>query len=161
MKPERTTCERCGNEKPLSAFPIGTTPSVRAICNQCREGLGSLRNLAETQQAAAEQRQTARRRQGIPYKLTPGQRAGMLVAARCALCGSATGLVIDHDHTTGAVRGVLCGPCNIGLGMFRDRPDLLLAAVEYLRNGGHRATRVFRFESRPTSRPVADPLARW
>lgn len=39
---------------------------------------------------------------------------------------------IDHCHTGGQVRGILCMHCNQGLGKFRDNPDLLRAAIEYL-----------------------------
>ncbi len=38
----------------------------------------------------------------------------------------------DHDHATGAFRGVLCHNCNKGLGSFRDSPKFLLNAVRYL-----------------------------
>lgn len=39
---------------------------------------------------------------------------------------------VDHDHSTGVVRGVLCSSCNTGLGMFKDNPESLRSAIEYL-----------------------------
>jgi hypothetical protein len=39
---------------------------------------------------------------------------------------------VDHDHATGAARGVLCRACNTGLGCFKDNPESLRSAVEYL-----------------------------
>ena len=38
----------------------------------------------------------------------------------------------DHNHGTGEFRGFLCDSCNTGLGKFRDDPDLLARAIEYL-----------------------------
>ena len=58
---------------------------------------------------------------------------------KCMICGdSQTGrkLAIDHCHQTGKMRGVLCHHCNVGLGHFRDNPDLLLAAINYLKQYG-------------------------
>lgn len=50
----------------------------------------------------------------------------------CAICRERPAEHVDHDHETGEVRGVLCFTCNVGLGNFRDRPDLLDKAVHYL-----------------------------
>jgi hypothetical protein len=51
----------------------------------------------------------------------------------CLICNNLPSEHIDHDHATGLIRGALCRWCNYGLGNFRDQPELLLAAVKYLR----------------------------
>jgi hypothetical protein len=55
----------------------------------------------------------------------------------CAICKEPTPKGkgfwhVDHDHTTGKVRGILCDWCNRGLGQYRDNVDYLLSAVTYL-----------------------------
>lgn len=39
---------------------------------------------------------------------------------------------IDHNHTTGKIRGVLCGNCNKCLGLFKDDVNILKSAIKYL-----------------------------
>ncbi len=55
---------------------------------------------------------------------------------RCAICGSTTpgknDWAVDHDHVTGLNRGILCHPCNLGLGSFKDNPTVLKNASHYL-----------------------------
>ena len=52
---------------------------------------------------------------------------------RCAICGAVSGrLFVDHCHTTGNVRGLLCVACNNALGQFRDSVSALRRAIDYL-----------------------------
>ena len=81
--------------------------------------------------------------------ITPAQYDALLVAQNgvCAICKSTKivkacpghqrrrTLCVDHDHRTKHVRGLLCVGCNAGLGHFKDRIDLLNAALAYLAEG--------------------------
>lgn len=57
--------------------------------------------------------------------------------SKCLICKttepSGRGWHTDHDHKTGEVRGILCNHCNVGLGSFKDNPELLIEASNYLR----------------------------
>ena len=55
----------------------------------------------------------------------------------CAICGKHQDteqrkLAVDHNHETGKVRGLLCGNCNMGIGLLGDTPAGLKLAYEYL-----------------------------
>lgn len=79
------------------------------------------------------------------YGLTNAQVQEMFTKAgdRCEICGGEgfimdnmrhkTKLAVDHDHSTGKVRGLLCHNCNRGLGLFQDSEDFLENALTYLR----------------------------
>lgn len=55
----------------------------------------------------------------------------------CAICGRPPNghgaLHVDHCHTTGKIRGLLCFSCNYAVGALQDEPDLFELAAEYLR----------------------------
>ena len=48
------------------------------------------------------------------------------------ICTSGKNLAVDHCHTSGMIRGLLCGKCNLGLGLFKDDIILLANAKRYL-----------------------------
>lgn len=89
--------------------------------------------------AQAKERRT---RQTKAYGISREAQLAMLAdqGGLCAICGNpprSRGLSIDHNHATGEVRGMLCGPCNRAIGLFRDDPSLLLKAVQYLYERDH------------------------
>jgi len=51
---------------------------------------------------------------------------------RCAVCGEIAKLVVDHNHSTGLVRGLLCSSCNRALGYAKENPVRLRALAEWI-----------------------------
>lgn len=66
----------------------------------------------------------------------------MVQCGKCAICQEVldqevrdrkSSPVIDHDHDTDRVRGLLCGRCNSGIGLLKDDPVVLRSAAEYIK----------------------------
>lgn len=72
----------------------------------------------------------------LTYNLTHEDYIQMLQGQQglCAICFKApkTRLHVDHNHTTGAVRGLLCFQCNAGIGHFQEDLRALNQAIKYL-----------------------------
>ena len=113
-------CTRCKEDKLLTAehFPLHnkTKSGFDSWCRACRSeyrneiSRGKFRSVI-SDEALKELKETTK---------------------ECVICGSEEKLVVDHDHKTGNVRGMLCNRCNRGLGHFRDDPMLLEFAAQYL-----------------------------
>lgn len=57
----------------------------------------------------------------------------LLQQNRCKICKEfMRPPCVDHCHTTGRVRGLLCDACNVGLGRFKDSMEILVAAIQHL-----------------------------
>ena len=92
-----------------------------------------------------EQRVASRTKSRLrSFGLTQDQYDTMLTGqnSSCAIChtsepGGWGTFHIDHCHTTGKVRGLLCHHCNVGLGHFRDDPTSLSRAIAYLATQGN------------------------
>jgi hypothetical protein len=106
-------------------------PSGVPVCLQCkRENAAKYRE--KNREAIRLKNKVGR------YKIEVEDCHEMLDAQgwRCAICGTEIDLKssrIDHDHDTGAVRGLLCASCNTGIGLMKDSPEVLMRAAEYIR----------------------------
>lgn len=110
-----------------------------SICNE-RPKVGSryCRECAAAKFKTPEQRRIEAHRLTVEeYKAMENRQGG-----RCAICGTVPEkLFIDHDHACcpgsfscgDCVRGLLCMPCNSGLGFFRDNVATLESAITYLK----------------------------
>lgn len=80
------------------------------------------------------------KRARMKYGITEAEHR-RLMSSGCHICGTKERrLHVDHDHTTGAVRGALCLLCNVAIGNFKDDPELLRRALSYL--GGSRENKI-------------------
>ena len=122
-------CPRCKTTQPIDEFPIsrGRVDGRAGHCKACCRAKYDPEKFRDYQ---------LRRKYGIS-----AVEFDALLAAQgggCAICSvavnqDANSLAVDHCHTTGVVRGILCGRCNKALGLFQDDPTLLERAVIYLR----------------------------
>lgn len=79
-------------------------------------------------------RQYPGRRIAGRQKVSADERAAIVAAqgGGCAICAAPSPSCLDHDHSTGKPRGMLCQNCNSGIGKLKDDPAVLRQAVEYL-----------------------------
>ncbi len=109
-------CAKCEQLKPFAEF-YGDGKRGNCYCRPCAKAVNRKRL----------------------YGVTPEQYAQF--GNTCGACGSSDKeLVVDHCHQTGEFRGLLCGPCNSGLGMFGDDINSLLGAITYLNRFARKAT---------------------
>jgi hypothetical protein len=114
--------------KPLEEFARTTASrSGRATyCLPCHNARGK----ASRDKVGGTRRYHLARRYGIS-----AEEADVMLQAQggvCAICRSAPAEHVDHDHRTGRVRALLCFNCNGGLGQFKDDPERLRAAADYV-----------------------------
>ena len=136
-------CTKCGVEKPLTEYSHkrakNRKPSLQPRCKAC----------ASEDTKLWRNSQSIDRLKDLYLQRTYGvtlqwyQDTLSLQHNTCSLCNTAFTFhgelnadspVVDHNHTTGKVRGILCNECNRGLGYFHDNPTTLRKAAVYLEN---------------------------
>ena len=131
-------CYGCGARKPFSEYynlkrmPDGRMPRCKKCSNKVRLEAFKVNPVDPD----TRRKHLLKYKYGVDYEWYEGtlveQQGG------CAICGSqdpAKGrkhLCVDHDHTTGAVRGILCSDCNIGISHFKDNPERMRSAAKYI-----------------------------
>lgn len=127
------------------AARIASDPVLRAHVNAMRRR----RRANNPGKTAAEQREwraknpdkvrawkrsSTARRIRYKYGISETEYEALLAAQNgvCAACHSKDRLHLDHDHSDGSVRGILCQRCNHAIGLVRDNPATLRALASYL-----------------------------
>ncbi|WP_184331858.1 endonuclease VII domain-containing protein [Rhizobium phaseoli] len=120
-----------------------TPEQQEAVNERRRERYASDLEFRENAKAASRKRDPLAKRDGrLRTQFGIGSEEYDTLLAKqgggCAICGERNAdsrghrLHVDHCHDTGAVRGILCSSCNIGLGKFKDSVSRLDRAIEYL-----------------------------
>ena len=141
-------CTHCHTDKPIDQFFIyPKTGKVRQPCKKCNGANGARWKRAHPESRKKYSLYRRIHRLKEDYGLTPLEYTNLLKDQKggCAICGNTEGrklhriahtgftFIVDHDHATGAIRGLLCDTCNRALGMFKDSVPVLQAAVKYLK----------------------------
>lgn len=132
------TCLTCDEFKPWDDFHkasagAGQPRGRKPRCKLCV-------NFARTPEPTRRRPVAGRTQRDIylwnKYGITEVQYDAMVAeqGGLCALCGLPGELVVDHDHATGAIRGLLHGLCNVGIGALGDDLAALRKAITYLEN---------------------------
>lgn len=141
------TCTKCDlPEGEVEFYPHpSTTDGKRGECVGCNREQKRLYYAANAEalrtkgkQAYVANPERFRKNNLKKYGLTLEDYAALekVQKSLCAIClrpDNGIRLAVDHNHTTGKVRGLLCKRCNKALGGFRDDPSLISRAAEYLR----------------------------
>ena len=123
---EYKICNMCNRLLPVDNFDKNQTGKGdrvvrRPSCKECRKIIDG-KNVSAKKKKECE-------------KTKPN-----LIVWECPICkkrtipGLTSKVVLDHNHTTGEPRAWICDSCNTGLGRFKDDPEVLANAIQYLKN---------------------------
>lgn len=142
------TCTKCSQNKSEDEFyyKCKTTGNRHAHCKKChwqyfqKKCHDKLMSDVEYKIKKQEyQKKYQRIRKLKNYNLTQEDYNKLLIAQqfKCKICGCEENINkepfdIDHCHSTGKVRGLLCRKCNAGLGLLGDTKETLIKAIKYI-----------------------------
>lgn len=129
-------CKACGLDKPHTEFhqQAATRDGLQVYCKTCsNEKSKQWRRNNPRDRTDSNRKFWYKNAYGITFE----QKVEMIAAQDgCAIChralDSEKGSHVDHDHATGALREILCGRCNMALGLFGEDTAVLRSAIAYL-----------------------------
>lgn len=151
-------CQIC--EAEIFARPMGRKPS---FCKKCQTAKNTKRQREQRQLGFRKEKPESNRARVLRWqvenkdkvnsknkqwyhknpdkvRLKSRKKQGMLnppaeaKSGRCEICGKHKDMLnLDHDHSTGIIRGWLCRTCNLGLGAFKDSVIFMINATNYLK----------------------------
>lgn len=129
---QKPACTKCG--------VLRTNVDFRgALCVPCdRQRRKEYREANPEKVRQIAKRSHARRYIERVYDISPAEFEALRCSQNnaCAICcepfSESVRLNVDHCHKTGQVRGLLCWPCNTGIGKLKDSAELLARAAAYL-----------------------------
>ena len=128
-------CKSCDTTKPIDDFYLRNKTSMvrHSTCKECDK-----KRVKENHDPVAYRNAELQRRYGI----TQQDYEVMIVEQnnQCAICNATEPggrhnsgyFVVDHCHTTGKVRKLLCNNCNTALGLVGDNTQIIQSMIEYL-----------------------------
>ena len=149
------TCSKCLSTRPSDQFNKrkANKDGLTVWCKPCVSTYNKIRKANYSPERVEQLKQMERAyRQSKPYKdydwsrhiakkfgISEFQYNEMQIAQKncCQICSinqkdSKRRFAIDHNHSTGKIRGLLCQTCNQAIGMLKENKDILYSAIKYL-----------------------------
>lgn len=107
----------------------------RTICDDCHAAKS---NYGRTNRPESHKRRDRKKNAKLKYGLTLEQYDAFKAerfqkyGGKCEICRVRDQWALDHCHTTGTIRGMLCRMCNVALGSVNDNVDILHNMIDYL-----------------------------
>jgi hypothetical protein len=137
VEPTEKLCRRCDQTKPIAAFgkrqERANGKAVRSRCKECESILHREWRLSNPNSSRYRNLKSKYGISATDYMVILDSQDGVCAICRGDSNPSGHMLSVDHDHSTGMIRGLLCKKCNTGIGNLNDDPRLIARALEYLK----------------------------
>ena len=136
-------CVKCGETRPIKAFHKRSAgkDGLTARCSLCLNTKALQVSLDRP-----DIRRSYNLKQRFDMTIDQYNKMFLKQKGKCSICNSAETaldnkgctkyLAVDHNHDTGAIRGLLCSSCNTGIGLLGDSVKTLKSAIKYLNKRG-------------------------